>query len=127
MTILASLFHSQPCDHLVLLYTIVYNRIFHIIYTINDIGATGQAFIDTLFAQLYSFRFICLLQPRSFTMVDGKVVTAGLIIYFITTQLSLKDKSERIHTETPDLFPSKLGEYLLFLKLPWFKKHLPHI
>ena len=51
----------------------------------NKIGATGQAFINTLFAQLHGFRFICLLQPKSLTVVDGRVITLGLITYFVTT------------------------------------------
>lgn len=74
----------------------------------NNIGATSQAFIDTSFAQLHDFRFIHLLQPKSFTVVDGKVITLGLITHFITTQLSLSDESGRIHTETLDLFPTTL-------------------
>ena len=93
----------------------------------NDIGTTGQAFIDRLFAQLHSFRFIRLLQPRTFTVVNGRVVTLGPITHFVTTQLSLKDESERIHTETLDLFPTKLGQYLIILGLPWFKKHSLYI
>ena len=75
----------------------------------NDIGTTGQAFIDTSFAQLHSFRFIRLLQPRTLTVVDGRVVTSGLITYFLTTQLSLMDESGRIYIETLDLFLIKLG------------------
>ena len=93
----------------------------------NDIGATGQAFIDTSFAQLHGLKFICLLQPRSLTVVDGKVVTSGLITHFVTTQLSLRDESGRIHTETLDLFPTKLGQYSIILGLPWFRKYSPHI
>ena len=75
----------------------------------NDIGATGQAFIDTLFAQFHGFRFIRLLQPRTLTVVDGKVVISGLITHFVTTQLSLIDESGRVYTETLNLFPTKLG------------------
>ena len=93
----------------------------------NDIGATGQAFIDTSFAQLHGFRFIRLLQPRTLTVVDGRVVTSGPITHFVTTQLSLKDESGRVHTETLDLFPTKLGQYPIILGLPWFRKHSPHI
>ena len=93
----------------------------------NDIGATGQAFIDTSFAQLHGFRFICLLQPRTLTVVDDRVVTSGPITYFVTTQLSLTDESGRVHTETFDLFHIKLGQYPIILGLPWFRKHLPHI
>ena len=47
----------------------------------NDIGATSQAFIDTLFAQLYGFRFIYLLQPKILTVVDSKVITSDPIIH----------------------------------------------
>ena len=90
----------------------------------NDNDATGQAFIDISFAQLYGFRFIWLLQPRFFTVVDNRVVTSDLITHFVTTQLTLRDKSGRIYTETLDLFPTKLGQYLIILRLPWFKKHL---
>ena len=93
----------------------------------NDIGATGQAFIDTLFAQLHGFRFICLLQPRTLTVVDGRVVTLGPITHFVTTQLSLTDESGRVYTENLDLFPTKLGQYPIILGLLWFTKHLPHI
>ena len=75
----------------------------------NDIGTTGQAFIDTSFAQLHGFRFIRLLQPRTLTIVDGRVVTLGPITYFVTTQFSLADELERVHTETFDLFLTKLG------------------
>ena len=117
MTISASSFHRQSCNHLVLLCTIVCNGISHITYVINDIGATSQAFIDTLFAQLHDFRFIRLLQARSLTIVYGRVITLGPITHFVTTQLFLKDESERIHIETFDLFPTKLRQYLIILGL----------
>ena len=84
----------------------------------NDIDATGQAFIDTLFAQLHGFRFICLLQPRTFIVVDGKVVTLDPITYFVTIQLSLRDELGKIYTETLDLFSIKLGQYPIIFGLP---------
>lgn len=84
----------------------------------NNIGIISQAFIDIFFVQLYSFRFIYLLQLRTLTIVNGRVVTSGLITHFITTQLSLKDKSGRIYIETLDLFPTKLGQYSIILGLP---------
>ena len=93
----------------------------------NDIGATGQVFINTSFAQLHGFRFICLLQPRTLTIVDGRVVTLGPITHFVTTQLFLTDESGKIYTETLDLFPTKLGQYFIIFGLPWFRKHLLHI
>ena len=93
----------------------------------NDIGITGQAFIDTLFAQLHGFRFIRLLQLRSLTMVDSKIVTSDPITHFVTTQLSLRDQLGRIYTKTHDLFSTKLGQNLIIFGLPWFKKHLLHI
>ena len=93
----------------------------------NDIGATGQAFIDTFFAQLHGFRFIFLLQPKTLTIVNNRVVTLSLITHFITTQLSLTDESGRVYTETLNLFPTKLGQYPIYLGLPWFRKHSPHI
>ena len=80
-----------------------------------------------MFAQLHGFRFICLLQPRTLTVIDGKVVTLGSIIYFVTIQLFLTDESERVHTENLDLFSTKLGQYPIILGLPWFRKHSPHI
>ena len=84
----------------------------------NDIGTTSQAFINTLFAQLHGFRFIYLLQPRIPTIVDGRVVTLGPITHFVTTQLSLKNELRKIHIETLDLFPTKLGQYPIILGLP---------
>ena len=93
----------------------------------NDIGATGQAFIDTLFAQLHGFRFIRLLQRRTLTGVDDRIVTSGPITHFVTTQLFLINKSGRIHTKTLDLFLTKLGQYPIILGLLWFRKYLPHI
>ena len=93
----------------------------------NNIGAIGQAFIDILFAQLYDFRFIRLLQPRSFTVVDGRVVTLGPITHFVNIQLSLRNEWGRINTETFNLFLTKLGQYPIILGLPWFRKHSPHI
>ena len=93
----------------------------------NDIGATCQVFINTLFMQLHGFRFICLLQPRFLTMVDSRVVTLDLITHFITIQLFLRDESRKIYTETFDLFRTNLGQYSIILRLPWFRKHLPHI
>ena len=41
LTISASSFHRQPCDHLVLPCTIVCNGVSHITHAMNDIGATG--------------------------------------------------------------------------------------
>ena len=93
----------------------------------NDISATSQAFIDRLLAQLHGFRFISLLQPRTLIIVNGKVVTLDLITYFITIQLTLKDKSRRIHTKTLDLFSTKLSQYPIIFGLSWFEKDLPHI
>ena len=127
MTISASSFHRQSCDHLVLPCTIVCNEVFLITQAMNDIGATRQAFIDTLFTQLHGFKFIRLLQPRTLTVVDGRVVTLGPITHFVITQLSLTDESRRVHIEILDLFPTKLGPYLIILGLPWFRKHLPYI
>lgn len=92
----------------------------------NVIGTTGQAFLDTLFLQLHNFRFINLLQPRSLTVVDGRVINLGLIIYFVTTQLFLKDELGRIHAEIFNLFSTKLSQYLIILELPWFRKYLPY-
>ena len=83
----------------------------------NDISATSQAFIDTSFAKLHGFRFICLLQPRTFTVVDGKIVTLGSIIHFVTTQLFLRDELGRNHIKTLDLFSTKLGQYLIIFGL----------
>ena len=76
---------------------------------------------------MHGFKFICLLQPRSFIVVNGKVVALGSITHFVTTQLSLRDESGRVYTKTLDLFPIKLGQYSIIFILPWFKKHLPHI
>lgn len=75
----------------------------------NEINATGQAFFDILFAQLHGFRFICLLQPKFFIVIDGMLVILSFITYFIITQLSLKDYLGKIYIEILDLFPTKLG------------------
>lgn len=83
----------------------------------NIIGATGQAFIDTLFLQLHNFRFIDLLQQRSLTVVGGRLIYLGLIIYYITTQLFLRDELGKIYAKTFNLFPTKLGQYLIILEL----------
>ena len=93
----------------------------------NDIDTTGQAFIDTLFVQLHDFRFICLFQLRSFTIVDDRVITLDFINYFVITQLSLRDESEKVHTKILDLFPTKLGQYPIIFRLSWFRKYLSHI
>ena len=127
MTLSASSFQRQPCDYLILPCTIVCNGISHITYAINDIGANNQAFIDILFAQLHGFRFIRLLQPRTLIVVDNRIITSDLITYFVTTQLSLRDESRRVYTETLDLFSTKLGQYPIILGLPLFRKHLPDI
>ena len=89
----------------------------------NDIGATSQAFINTTFAQLHGFRSICLLEPRSLTVIDDRVVTLGPITYFVTTQLFLRDKLGRVYRGTLDLFSTKQGQYPIILALPWFRKH----
>ena len=83
LIISAGSFYHQPYNHLVLSYIIVCNRISHITHTMYNISITGQAFIDISFAQLYNFRFFCLLQPRFLTVVDNRVVTSCPI-----TQLS---------------------------------------
>ena len=116
LTISVSLFNRQLCDYLVLSCTIVCNGISYITHAINDIGTTSQAFIYILFAQLHGFRFIRLLQLRSFTMVDGRVITLSSITHFINTQLSLRDEPRRIYTETLDLFSTKLGRHLIILR-----------
>ena len=85
LTISANSYYYQSYNHLDLLCTIVCNRITNIIYAMNDIDATDQAFIDMLFAQMYGFRFIHLLQPRSFTVIDGRIVTLDLITHFVIT------------------------------------------
>ena len=93
----------------------------------NDIGTIGQAFINILFTQLHGFGFICLLQPRSLTVVEDRIVTLDPITHFVTTELFLRDKWGKVHIKTLDLFPTKLGQYSIILGLLWFKKHLTHI
>ena len=93
----------------------------------NDIGASGQAFMDISFAQLHGYKFIRLQQPRSLVVADGRDVASGPITHFITTPFTIKDKSGNVHTETLDMFVTKLGQYPIILGIPWFRKHSPHI
>lgn len=97
------------CNHLVLLYTITSNEILYKTDAINDIFASGQAFIDILFAQLHSFKFFCLQQLHSLIMVNKRDVTSSPITHFITILLTIEDKSGNIYTETLDIFVTKLG------------------
>lgn len=60
LVISASSLNSQLCDHLVLPYIIACNGVFYRTHAMNNIGASGQAFIDILFAQLHGFKFIRL-------------------------------------------------------------------
>ena len=55
------------------------------------------------------------------------MITSDPITHFVTTQLSLTDESGRVHIETLDLFPTKLGQYLIILGSLWFREHLPYI
>ena len=84
-------------------------------------GASGQAFMDISFAQFHGFKLIRLQQPRSLVVADGRDVTSGPITHFITTPFTLRDKSGNIHTETLDMFVTKLGQYPIILGIPWFR------
>ena len=71
--------------------------------------------------------FFYLLQPRSLIIVKDRVVILGFITHFIATQLSLRDESRKIHSESLYLFSTKLGQYPILFGLPWFKKHSMYI
>lgn len=78
-------------------------------YTINDIGALGQAFTKIFFAQLYGFKFFCLQQPQFFAVADGKDVIFSFITHFNTTSFTIADKSGNIYMKTLNIFMIKLG------------------
>lgn len=93
----------------------------------NDIGALRQVFIDILFAHLHGFKFFCLWQPCSLVVANRRNVTFGLITHFNTTPFTIADKSGNIHTETFDMFVTKLDQYPIILEIFWFRRHSPHI
>lgn len=73
------------------------------------------------------FQIYLFLQPRSLTIVDNTFVILGFFSYFVTTQLSLRNKSRRIYTKILDFFSSKLDQYRIILGLSQFRNHLPYI
>lgn len=81
----------------------------------NDIGVSGQVFMNISFAKLHGFKFIYLQQPCSLVVAAGRDVTFGSIMHFMTTLITIEDKSGNIRTETFDMFVTKLGQYPIIL------------
>ena len=82
-------------------------------YSMVDCGASGKAFIDLSFAQFHKILLHPLTQPRTVTVVDGHVMSSGVITHFVHVPLVIDN-----HVETTDMFVTKLGHYLVILGIP---------
>lgn len=99
----------------------------HRTHAMNNIRASGQAFVNILFAQLHGFKFFCLQQSCSLVVANKRDVTSSLITHFITTLFTRADKSGNVYTETFDMFVTMLTQYLIILEIPWFRRHSLYI
>ena len=113
---------SLEGNHLVLSCTLSNGNNIINTYSIVDCGASGKAFIDLSFTQFHKIPLHPLTQPRTVTVVDGRVTSSGVITHFVCVPLVIDN-----HVETTDMFVTKLGHYPVILGIPWLRLHDPHI
>ena len=82
-------------------------------YSMIDYDASRKAFIDSSFAQFHKIPLHPLCQPRTVTVVDGRVTSSGIITHFVRVPLVIDN-----HIKTTDVFVAKLGHYPVILGIP---------
>ena len=113
---------SLEGDHLVLSCTLSNGNDTINAYSMIDCGASGKAFIDSSFVQFHKIPLLPLHQPCTVTVVDGHVISSGVITHFVRVPLVIDN-----HIETTDMFVTKLSHYSVILGIPWLRSHDPHI
>ena len=104
---------SLKGDHLVLSCTLFNGNDTINAYSMIDCGAFRKAFIDFSFAQFHKIPLLPLHQPRTVTVVDGRVTSSGVITHFVRVPLVIDN-----HIETTDMFIIKLSHYSVILRIP---------
>lgn len=83
-----------------------------------DTGATGYAFMDSVFAQDHDFVLTPLRTPRDLTVVDGTPISSGQITHIVRLELVING-----HREYAPFFVTRLGHYPIIMGIPWMKHH----
>ena len=113
---------SLKGDHLILLYTLFSSNNTINAYSMIDCNAFRKAFIDSSFVQFHKIPLLPLHQPRTVTVVDGRVTSSGVITHFVRVPLIIDN-----HIEITDMFIIKLSHYSVILRIPWLRSHDSHI
>ena len=113
---------SLKGDYLVLLCTLSNGNDTINAYSMIDCNAFRKAFIDFSFVQFHKIPLLPLHQPCTVTVVDGCIISSGVITHFIRVPLIIDN-----HIEITDMFITKLSHYLIILGIPWLWSHDSHI
>ena len=87
-----------------------------------DCGASRKAFIDLSFTQFHKILLHPLTQPCTVTVVNGRVMSSGIITHFVYIPLMIDN-----YVKITDMFVTKLGHYPVILGIPWLCLHNPHV
>ena len=104
---------SLKGNHLVLSCTLFNGNDTINAYSMIDCSASRKAFIDSSFAQFHKIPLLPLHQPRTVTVVDGRVTSSEVIIHFVRVPLVIDN-----HIEITDMFVTKLSHYPVILGIP---------
>ena len=105
---------SLKGDHLVLSYTLFNSNDTINAYSMIDCDASRKDFIDFSFVQFHKIPLLPLHQPRTVTVVNGRVTSSEVITHFVRVSLIIDN-----HIEITDMFITKLSHYLIILGIPW--------
>lgn len=122
LSILSIFRPSQEINSLVLPCFVHLNKTYHRTCAFIDSGGNGFGFIDIDFVHKLSLRLLPLRQPRTLRVVDGRVSVSGLVKYYVTLKIQIKN-----HLEIANLFFTKLGQYPIILGHGWLARHNPSI
>ena len=86
-----------------------------------DSGATAE-FCDSTYASSLRLPTYELPSPKSLTVADGQLSSAGLVTHAVDLLLDLNG-----HSETRTFYITNLGRYHILLGKPWLKTHNPSI
>jgi len=89
--------------------------------TFVDSGATTE-FCDSTYASSSNLPVYEIPSPKSLTVADGRLSSAGLVTHATDILIDLNG-----HTETRTFYITNLGRYQILLGKPWLRTHNPSI
>lgn len=87
-----------------------------------DSGGNSFGFIDSNFVQSLALTPLKLSTPRILRVVDGRESSAGMVTHFLRTSIQIGH-----HSESADLFVTRLSQYPIILGYGWLARHNPLI